>query len=161
MAIIGHLFAYQQLEDGTLVPQAAVRCEAAAVAYRNGMLSRIVITAGISRNGISIADAMQQYLVELDVDPRDVATTDFGANTAGEIEAAWLFYLGPNDEVVAISSWYHLPRIWLLYRARGKWAKLVPAWGGVSIMDIALEPLKLLNNILRPNDFKFAQAAPT
>lgn len=162
MAIIGHVLAYQQFENGSLVPQTKARCEAAAICYHNGRINRITITAGISRGGILIADAMKKYFEEtLDVHPDDILISNFGANTATEIEAVWLFHLGPNDQVIAISSWYHLPRIWWLYRARGIRAKLVSAWGGVSIIDIALEPLKILNNILRPNDFKFAQAAPT
>jgi vancomycin permeability regulator SanA len=161
MAIIGHLFAYQQNDDGTLVPQSAARCLAAAIAYHNGRMNRIAITADISRGGTSIADAMKQWLVEHDVDPRDVVINHFGsANTTTEIEAALLFCIGPDDQVVAISSWYHLPRIWWLYRVRGIRARLVPAWGGTSLMDIILEPLKLLNNVFRPYDWKFITAAP-
>ncbi len=161
MAIIGHLFAYKQDDDGTLVPQSVSRCLAAAAAYHRGTLNRIAITADISRGGISIADAMKQWLEEHDVDPCDVVINRFGAaNTTAEVEAAILFCVGSKDQVVSISSWYHLPRIWWLYRVRGIRTRLVPTWGGTSLLDIILEPLKLLNNLLRPYDWKFITAAP-
>lgn len=143
------VYGYGQLANGELDEQSIGRCRRALALYQTREVREIFITVGADRNGILMANKMAEWLVVHGVWTFDVATEPLGLNTAGETEICHRL-VDKAERVTAISSWYHLPRIWLLWLLRGRLVRLAGSSEGVHLKDVLIEPLKLLNSTLRP-----------
>ncbi len=97
-----------------------------------------------------MCDKMAEYLLARTIPAIDIVCVPKATNTAGEIDVFLMLIDKANDEVTAISTSYHLPRIWYLFWTRGVKARLIGSSQGTSWKDLRIEPLKMLNSLLRP-----------
>lgn len=148
---IGIVYGYGLTKSGELDAQTAGRCQAGAKLYRAGRIHRICITVGVQRNGVAMGDKMVACLVQSGVPERKINFLPHGFNTAGETDAC-LAMIEKRDNITAISSWYHLFRIWLLWLTRGRIVRLVGSYAGVHKKDLVIEPVKLVNSVLRQSN---------
>ncbi len=152
MKRIALVYGYGQLANGELDEQSIGRCRRALAFYNTNKAQEIYITVGVKRDGYAMAWKMREWLTSHSIWAFDIVVDSRGLNTAGETEICHQL-LGARANrcnVTAISSWYHLPRIWILWLLRGRVVRLAGSSEGVHLKDILIEPLKLVNSTLRP-----------
>lgn len=162
MANVALVFAYGQKADGSLDSQSEARCKQAIKLYKEEKVGKLYFTCAVDKYGFRMAVQMARSCIRQDVSGDDCVVSEHGGNnTAGEIDTC-LALLRRKDKVTAVSSWYHLPRIWFLFAVRGRLVKLSPSFGGVTLSDLLIEPLKIANAVLRPfRSSKICNPAPT
>ncbi|MEK7192114.1 MAG: ElyC/SanA/YdcF family protein [Patescibacteria group bacterium] len=155
MLQVGLVYGHGQQADGEINAQTKARCTTALKLYKHCKIDRICVTAGVEKNGVSMAKKMAAYFLKNGVPVKHLWVRCWGYNTAGETDACYIILNKEDDEriagITAISSWYHLPRIWFLWKVRnyGYRVSLAPSRSS-SIKDLFIEPLKIVNSILRP-----------
>ncbi len=114
--------------DGTPSITLANRVLTASEVYREGLADTIVMTGGIEPTGFDETVVMRDLAVDLGVptgavvlDPEGDTTSASVANTTRILRDRGL------DRVLAVSQFYHLPRIKLAYAAAGVEVWTVPA----------------------------------
>jgi hypothetical protein len=147
------IYGYAQQEDGSLDYQTMARCDVGAALFARKKVSRIFLTVEIGKAGVSMAEAMKEHLLRShnEMMPSNVVILPFGRNTAGETDA--LLAYPPFEEfkrVYVVSTWYHIPRILYLWWVRGRMPRPAIAWRGAHWIDVFVEPLKMMNSLLRP-----------
>lgn len=155
MKRIAMLYGYGQLANGELDAQSIGRCKKALELYNDEKIDKVCITVGVRKNGRSMGRKMKEWLTSHGgLTNVDIILSPRGLNTAGETMVCWAILGDPQEQakvtITAISSWYHLPRIWLLWLWRGRMVRLAASYEGIHLKDILIEPLKLLNSTLRP-----------
>lgn len=146
------VFGYGQKRDGSIDEQTQNRCEKAVQLYRQSKIQKIYLTVSAIKNGVSMAEAMRDFMVCQGVKEADTVIERRGGNTAGEMDV-FLSLLPRGSKVVFVSTWYHLPRIlWLaLWRIPPTRFALSAAWGHAHFrVDVLVEFAKLANALLRP-----------
>jgi hypothetical protein len=151
---IALVYGNDQRPDGSLNKQTQARCEQAVRLYRRGIVERIYLTTSydFERSGKYMLEEMHCYLLKRRVPRAHVRVYPYGSNTAGETDALLLFTGCEINRVVrifAVSTWYHLPRIWMLWAFRGYLVSL-NATAHAHVRDVLVEPLKFLHSLLRP-----------
>lgn len=124
------------------------RVEAAYGLYYYGTVKKILVSGGIGRSGFNEAEAMRDYLIELGVNPTDVIVHSGGSDTAATagFTAAYARECG-WQRVIAVSQFFHLPRMVLSLKHEG-----VPVVGSLAAGHFAMgDFLSLLREI--PNYF--------
>ncbi len=158
------VFGYGQKRDGSIDEQTQNRCEKAVQLYRQGKIQKIYLTVSASKNGVSMAEAMRDFLVCQGVKETDIVIERRGGNTAGEMDL-FLSLLPHDSKAIFVSTWYHLPRIfWLaIWRIPAARFSLSVAWRHAHFKaDVLIEFAKLANAILRPRrSAKVMAKAPT
>lgn len=145
----GLVYGYGQLKNGDLDNQTRARCEKALRLYKSRRITKIYITVGAHKNWVLMGQKMREYFLASGVTQCDAIFSPLGHNTAGETDGCLLLIV-KKEKIIAISSWYHLPRIWFLWLVRGRWVHLAGSCEGVKATDLFWEPLKIANSILRP-----------
>ncbi len=151
------VFAAEFAADGKSLDQETMaRCLGALVHFKQNPDSVILLAAGqnsqyLSRSG---AELMKDFLTTHGIPPENIFVCGMMPNTVGEIAAMENFIRrGPvqkeeEEKVYAISSWYHLPRITLIWRQKHgrRHLRLAPVWmfSGYILKRAALEPVKIL-----------------
>ncbi len=138
------------------------RCDVGATLYAYEKVQRIFLTVEISKGGVSMACAMKEYLCRChDIVPGDVVIFLEGRNTAGETDAFLSRTRIEIDlkKIYVVSTWYHIPRILFLWWVRRRMPQPAISWRGAHMGDMAIEPLKMANAILRP--FRSAKVVST
>lgn len=157
------VLGYGQTETGCIDEQTKDRCKKAIEIYRAGGVSMIHLTASASKNGVSMAKAMQRFLITNGVPRVATSVERRGANTAGEMDI-FLSRLPYASDVTFVSTWYHIPRIIWLALWRSPWQKFSVgiAWRHAHFKaDVLVELLKIANAIIRPRrSAKFADPTP-
>lgn len=70
-----------------------------------------------SQNNIPVSVAMKKYLTGATSLP--ITTEEYSVTTIENVERL-LPYFNSSDELVIISSWYHLPRLFIVWKTLGK-----------------------------------------
>ena len=148
------VFAAEYGPDGkSLGEETKERCRSAAVHLINNPYAVVLLAAGTldtKKGRLPLAELMQDYMMEITKIPRYYFIICGAApNTLSEIDAveAYLNKEWDIDRVIAVSSWYHLPRIvtsWLLRHGRPVALKPVWIFSPVIFKRAALEPAKML-----------------
>ncbi len=160
---IGLVYGYGQEADGSLNPQTTARCEVAAQLFRRRRIHAICLTVSAQKANHLMADGMRACLIDRAV-PNDAILVDpRGGNTAGETDCCLeimerevaanpqLNVTMADVEIIPISTWYHLPRIWWLWLWRGRLIRRFGiSWRHAHWADLKIEPFKFLNALLRP-----------
>ncbi len=122
------VFGAQVYPDETPSPVLQDRLDTAIQFYEDGYASVLVMSGGVDVDGTSEAQAMRDYAVELGVDAQDIIIDEQGTNTkqtarntVDTLRAAGL------TKVAAVSNFYHLARIKMLYLAEGMDVVTVPS----------------------------------
>lgn len=116
--------------DGTLSTALSERMDTAISLYRQGYVPRLIVSGGTGTEGVNEAEAMRDYAVAAGV-PADAVTVDSNGNSTEATvndTVAILHDLGADDAIVT-SSFYHMPRIKMMYLGAGVDVYTVPTFG--------------------------------
>jgi vancomycin permeability regulator SanA len=96
--------------------------------YNDGLVKHLIVSGGVGDSGFNEAIVMRDMAVDAGVSPEDIAVDSNGVNTTATVVDTVPFF----DEdgwrrVVAVSQFYHLPRIKLAYQRAGWNVLTVPA----------------------------------
>ena len=113
---------------GVLSTSLEDRVRTAAELYRKGLVSRLIMSGGVEPSGTDEALAMRERAVALGVPKSAIVLDNRGDDTDATVSntVPLLRGLGPG-RVLAVSQFYHLPRVKLAYAAAGVDVLTVPA----------------------------------
>lgn len=115
-------------DDGRLSTSLEDRVRTAVELYEQGLVPTLVMSGGVGTNGIDEADAMRRRAIELGVPPDAILCDHTGMDTDATVRNTRAMFRAEGIErVLAVSQFYHLPRIKLAYRAAGVDVSTVPA----------------------------------
>ena len=122
------VFGARVRSDGTPSMTLANRVITASDLYREGLADTVVMTGGIEPSGFDETAVMRDLAVELGV-PRNAIVLDADGDTtsASVANTTRLFHHLESHRILAVSQFYHLPRIKLTYAAAGVEVWTVPA----------------------------------
>jgi len=122
------VFGARVRSDGTASLTLANRVATASELYREGLTDTIVMTGGIEPTGIDETIVMRDLAVQLGV-PSDAIILDAeGDNTNASVSNTLrIFHEHGLHRILAVSQFYHLPRIKLAYARAGLDVWTVPA----------------------------------
>lgn len=126
---IAVVFGARVYPNGT--PSATVRdrMDTAIDLYTRGLVKKILITGGVDADGIDETKGMKNYALEAGVPATAMVLDNKGSNTdASVINTTAYFRRHGITKVLAVSKYYHLPRIKMAYRAQHFNVRTVPAF---------------------------------
>jgi uncharacterized SAM-binding protein YcdF (DUF218 family) len=122
------VFGARVRSDGTASLTLANRVATASELYREGLADTIVMTDGIEPSGFDETIVMRDLAVQLGV-PSEAIILDAGGHNTNASVANTVRFFRENGlhRILAVSQFYHLPRIKLAYARAGLEAWTVPA----------------------------------
>ena len=122
------VFGARVRSDGTASITLANRVATASELYREGLADTIVMTGGIEPSGVEETIVMRDLAAQLGV-PSDAIILDPGGHNtnASVANTVRIFRENGLHRILAVSQFYHLPRIKLAYARAGLDAWTVPA----------------------------------
>ena len=118
----------QVLPSGTPSDVLKDRLDTAIQFYEDGYTSVLVMSGGIDVDGINEAKAMRDYAVERGVPFGDIIIDEQGSNTKlTVINTVDTLQAAGFTKIAAVSNFYHLARIKMLYLAQGIDVVTVPS----------------------------------
>ncbi len=122
------VFGARVRNDGAPSLTLSNRVTTAAELYRDGLVDTVVMTGGIEPSGIDETIVMRDVAVQLGV-PSSAIILDAGGHNTNASVANTIRILRDRgmDRILAVSQFYHLPRIKLAYARAGVDAWTVPA----------------------------------
>ena len=122
------VFGARAYKDGRLSDALQDRIRTACELYRAGLAKRLVLSGGPGDGPITEAEAMRHYALTHGVPPGDIFIDNQGVNTEATVRnTAPLFQQWHAHRVLAVSHFYHLPRVKLAYQRAGVEVWTVPA----------------------------------
>ena len=122
------VFGARVKSDGTASLTLANRVRTASELYREGLTDTIVMTGGIEPSGVDETIVMRDLAVQLGVPNGAIILDPGGDNTNASVaNTIRIFRHNGLDRILAVSQFYHLPRIKLAYTRAGLDAWTVPA----------------------------------
>ena len=122
------VFGARAYADGRLSDALEDRIRTACELYRSGLAKRLVLSGGPGDGAITEADAMRRYALSHGVRAEDIFVDNLGLNTEATIRNTTpLLRQWHARRVLAVSHFYHLPRIKLSYQRAGMNVCTVPA----------------------------------
>ncbi len=114
--------------DGRLSDALQDRVRTACELYRQGLVTRLIMSGGPGDGAMHEAEAMGRAAVRLGVKSDDIVLDRSGLNTEHTVKntCTMLRAMGPS-RVLVVSHGYHLPRIKLAYQRAGIEVYTVPA----------------------------------
>jgi len=122
------VFGARAYQDGRLSDALEDRVRTACELYRSGLARRLVMSGGPGEGAIHETEAMRHYALQHGVPAEDIFMDQSGLNTAATVRnTVPMFRQWRADRVLAVSHFYHLPRIKLAYQRAGFEVCTVPA----------------------------------
>jgi vancomycin permeability regulator SanA len=122
------VFGAQVLPNGQPSDALRARLDKAVALYDEGRASVLIMSGGIDIGGTDEAEAMRDYAVSRGVDPNSILTDNGGATTEDTVtDTLTICHEEGYDRIAAVSSFYHLARIKMLYLDHGHDVVTVPA----------------------------------
>jgi vancomycin permeability regulator SanA len=122
--------------------------------YHRGKVDKVAITVSAKKVGIPMGVMMDDFLMDEGVRERDILVDLRGGNTAGETDVflrlAERHFGRRGFRPVAVSTWYHIPRIVWLWLVRGWIPRVGISWREAHWADLRIEPFKILKSLLHP-----------
>ena len=138
-ADVAVVFGAKVNADGTLSTSLHDRMTTAISLHKSGLVKRLYVSGGVGSTGIDEAVAMKAAAVRAGVpasavlvDHNGVDTDATVANTSEQFERLGI------KRVLAVSQFYHLPRVKLAYLAEGVDVRTVPATTSTPIVQTPL-----------------------
>jgi vancomycin permeability regulator SanA len=125
------VFGARAYKDGRLSDALQDRIRTACEIYRAGLVKRLVLSGGKGDGPITEAEAMRNYALKHGVRAEDMFIDNQGVNTEATVrDTTPLFAQWHAKRVLAVSHFYHLPRVKLAYQRAGVEVCTVPARQG-------------------------------
>ncbi len=122
------VFGARAYQDGRLSDALEDRVRTACELYRSGLVRRVVMSGGPGDGTIHETEAMRRYAIQHGVRAEDIFVDQHGLNTEATVRnTVPLFRQWRANRVLAVSHFYHLPRIKLSYQRAGFDVCTVPA----------------------------------
>lgn len=128
--------------DGGVDEETKRRCDYALIIAKEEIDAVIVLGSGLQelaqmRNVNSFAAAMENYLIEKGWPQEKIVSNAQGYETVGETAAALELVNGlGGGKIIAVSTWDHLPRIWLIwFFGFGRLIKLQAVWHPITLRN--------------------------
>ena len=132
--------------SGKLNTETRERCKTALKLLR----AKKIDTLYIAVESLRESESMKNFFVENGVTSDHIVCNPHGTDTIGEITAVLQQKgMAPETEISAISSWYHIPRIWLIFSVNHRKVKLYAAWKGARLKSIVYELAKILRFVFK------------
>jgi vancomycin permeability regulator SanA len=104
------------------------RMDTAIALYETRLVKKILVSGGVGDSGYNEALVMRDMAVKAGVPKEDVVVDSSGLNTEATVRDTVPFFgVEPRARVLAVSQFYHLPRIKLAYQRAGWDVLTVPA----------------------------------
>ncbi|MGN0038314.1 MAG: YdcF family protein [Coriobacteriales bacterium] len=127
------VFGARVYPDGTLSTALRERMDTAVELYDQGLIRKLVVSGGIEEGGADEAQAMYNYALANGVPASALLIDRYGDSTeksvSNTIKLASQYQLGT---IIATSSFYHMPRIKMLYNASNVDVLTVPTVGNIA-----------------------------
>lgn len=137
------IFGAKVYASGTLSQSLEDRVQTGVGLYRSGLVPVLVMSGGVGSSGVDEATAMRNRAVALGVPTDAILMDQHGDDTDATVRnTTVLFERAGIHRVLAVSQFYHLPRIKLAYRAVGVDVQTVPATGPRYIVETPLLVLR-------------------
>jgi vancomycin permeability regulator SanA len=123
---------------GTGVPSTSLRdrMDTGIGLYKGHLVNKLLVSGGVGDSGYNEALVMRDMAVKAGVPEEDVIVDSSGANTEATVRNSIPFFgLEPRSRVLAVSQFYHLPRIKLAYQRAGWNVLTVPAGTSTPIKE--------------------------
>jgi len=125
------VFGARAYKDGRLSDALQDRIRTACELYRDGLAKRLVLSGGPGDGPITEAEAMRGYALKHGVRAADIFLDNQGVNTEATVRNTTpLFQQWHARRILAVSHFYHLPRVKLAYQRAGVEVCTVPARQG-------------------------------
>ncbi len=122
------VFGAQVHEDGRPSTSLRDRMDTAVELYEAGLVKRVFVSGGVGDSGYNEALVMRDMAVEGGVPAEAIAVDSNGVSTNATVADTVPFFGGGGwERVMAVSQFYHLPRIKLAYQRAGWDVLTVPA----------------------------------
>jgi uncharacterized SAM-binding protein YcdF (DUF218 family) len=122
------VFGARAYKDGRLSDALEDRVRTACELYRAGLAKRLLLSGGPGDGAVHETEAMRRYALQHGVRAEDIFTDTNGLNTEATVRnTVPLFRQWHVSRVLAVSHFYHLPRIKLAYQRAGLEVCTVPA----------------------------------
>jgi uncharacterized SAM-binding protein YcdF (DUF218 family) len=122
------VFGARAYADGRLSDALEDRVRTACELYRTGLAKRLVFSGGPGDGSVHETAAMRRYAIQHGVRSEDIFVDEMGLNTAATVRnTVPLLQQWHARSVLAVSHFYHLPRIKLCYQRAGLDVRTVPA----------------------------------
>ncbi|MHB1476451.1 MAG: SanA/YdcF family protein, partial [Coriobacteriia bacterium] len=127
-ADVAVVFGARVFANGQLTTSLEDRVRTAADLYTEGRADVLIMSGGVGESGYDEAEVMRDRAIELGV-PADVIVLDHQGLDTDHTVANTVATFAPDGStrVLAVSQFYHLPRIKMAYRAAGQEVYTVPA----------------------------------
>jgi uncharacterized SAM-binding protein YcdF (DUF218 family) len=122
------IFGARAYADGRLSDALKDRMRTGCELYRAGLAKRLVLSGGPGDGAITEAEAMRHFALTNGVRAEDIFLDGRGLNTEATVRnTVPLFGRWHTRRVLAVSHFYHLPRVKLAYQRAGVEVCTVPA----------------------------------
>lgn len=123
------VFGARVYPNGTVSATVRDRMDAALDLYRRGLAKKILITGGVDADGIDETQGMLNYGISQGIPKSAFVLDNKGNNTDASVINTTKYFEEHNiTQVLAVSKYYHLPRIKMAYRAQHFNVRTVPAF---------------------------------
>lgn len=126
------VFGARVYEDGTLSVALRERMDTAIELYKGGNVRTIICSGGIEDGGVDEAQAMYNYALSQGVPASGLLVDRYGDTTEKSVSnTITLARQYGYESIIATSSFYHMPRIKMLYNLESVDVYTVPTVGDV------------------------------
>jgi vancomycin permeability regulator SanA len=125
-ADVAVVFGARTYASGRLSTALEDRVNTACALYRAGLVSRLLMSGGPGDGAVHETEAMRRRAISLGVPERAILLDRNGVNTRETVKNTSRFS-ARRERVIAVSEFYHLPRIKLAYGQAGIDIVTVPA----------------------------------
>ena len=122
------VFGARTFSDGRLSLALADRVRTAAALYRQGLVGRLIMSGGPGDGAVHETEAMRRYAMELGVAREHILIDRQGLSTRATVAEVSAMRADHHlGRLIAVSHFYHLPRIKMAFQQAGMEVLTVPA----------------------------------
>ncbi|HEY5387456.1 MAG TPA: YdcF family protein [Thermoleophilia bacterium] len=119
-ASIAVVFGAQVHDNGAASTSLRDRMTTAVKLFKDHLVKKILVSGGVGDSGYNEALVMRDMAVRAGIPREDVIVDSSGVNTEATVNNSIPFFgTSPRARVLAVSQFYHLPRIKLAYQRAG------------------------------------------
>jgi len=135
-ADVAVVFGAQVHDNGAPSTSLRDRMDTAIALYKDRLVKKVLVSGGVGDSGYNEALVMRDMALKAGVHREDVIVDSSGVNTEATVRNSIPFFaIRPPSRVLAVSQFYHLPRIKLAYQRAGWNVLTVPAGTSTPIKE--------------------------